>query len=128
MTIEEKLKDYIINEYGSVRKFTLDYHISYSTVATLFTRGIATSSATTLIKICQALCISADELLAGRIVKTEDAPKPVSLEDMFYNFKQQLQNTENLTLNGKPVDPDVLVKLSNSLEVIIEIESRNNKD
>ena len=68
MTIEEELKALLIEKAGSVNKFAHDVGLSTSTVATIFSRGVNKTNINTIIKICQGLHISADELAQGRIV------------------------------------------------------------
>ena len=127
MNTEAKLKQLILDKYGSVRKFTQENNLPYSTVATLFSRGIHKTSVTTLITICNILGISADELLAGRITYVNKQPEPVKVEDYILQLQLNLQNTENLTLNDQPVDEDQINSLVKSLDLIIEIEKRKTK-
>ena len=68
MTGEEKLREIILTRYGSVREFSIKYDIPYSTLSSVFRRGIANAGISTIIKICDALHISADELAIGNIV------------------------------------------------------------
>lgn len=80
MSIEEQLKELIIKKYGSVNKFAQTCGLSTSTVATIFTRGVNKTNISTIIKICQQLGISADELADGKIVpKNDNAQKLRSL-------------------------------------------------
>jgi len=67
MTIEEELKNLMLEQSGSVNKFAKDCGLSTSTVATIFTRGVNKTNINTIIKICQSLNISADELAKGNI-------------------------------------------------------------
>lgn len=67
MTIEEELKALMIEKAGSVNKFAHDCGLSTSTVATMFVRGINKTNVNTIIKICQGLHISADELAKGKV-------------------------------------------------------------
>lgn len=127
MTAEEKLKQLILTKYRSVREFTQMHEIPYSTVATIWQKGIKKTSITTMIKVCQALNISTDELIAGRITFVDDPPEPTRIEDYILQLQQKLQNTENLTLNDQPVDEAQINSLVKSLEVIIEIEKRKTK-
>ena len=76
MTIEEELKALIIKKSGSVNKFSHDNGLSTSTVATIFTRGVNKTNINTIIKICQALQISADELSNGRITYLSEVAHP----------------------------------------------------
>lgn len=77
MTIEEELKALIIKKSGSVNKFSHDNGLSTSTVATIFTRGVNKTNINTIIKICQALQISADELSNGRITYLSEVAHPL---------------------------------------------------
>ena len=74
MTIEEKLKDYILERYSSVREFTTVADIPYTTVYSIFKRGVGNSSVTNVIKICKELGISADALADGEIVPIQKRP------------------------------------------------------
>ena len=67
MTIEEELKAYILSRYNSVREFTIQADIPYTTLDSIFKRGIGNSSVNNVIKICKALKISADALADGNI-------------------------------------------------------------
>jgi len=77
MNIEEQLKELIIRKSGSVNKFSSESGLSTSTVATVFTRGISKTNINTIIKICKALGISADELSNGRITYLSDVTYPL---------------------------------------------------
>lgn len=67
MKTEELLKDYILSRYSSIREFTSQANIPYTTLDSIFKRGIGNSSVSNVIKICKTLHISADELADGRI-------------------------------------------------------------
>ena len=77
MTIEEQLKALMIKKSGSVNKFSHDNGLSTSTVATIFKRGVSNTNINTIIKICQALQISADELSNGRITYLAEIAHPL---------------------------------------------------
>lgn len=87
MTIEEELKAFILEKYPSVREFTIQNHIPYSTIATIFKRGINNSSYSSIFKICDALDISADELADGKIIPRNES---ISWQDkkLFDLYKQ----------------------------------------
>ena len=127
MTAEEKLKQLILSKYKSVREFTLDHNIPYSTVATIWQKGIKKTSITTMIKVCQALGISTDELIAGRITFVDDPPTPTSVEDIIIQTKHILANTEHLTLNGKEIDEATILRLTTYMDALIDAEKRNIK-
>ena len=125
MSTEDKLKQLILSKYRSVREFTLDNNLPYSTVASLFTRGISNASITTVIKICQALCISADELSEGNIVFISEQTKPTKLEDLVFSFKNQIL-TGNLTINDKVMDKATAARLATYMDALLEAEKKNN--
>ena len=101
MTKEEMLRDYILSKYRSVLEFTETIGMPYSTISTIFRRGIDTANIQNIIKICQELEISADALAEGRIESVRhDKDKPTRIEDVIFETKQILYNTKNLTLNG----------------------------
>ena len=50
MTIEKKLKDLILSRYHSIREFTIQHDIPYTTMDSIFRRGIGNSSVTNVKK------------------------------------------------------------------------------
>lgn len=64
--LENKLKDLIIDKYGSVRQFSLKIDIPYTTVDSILKRGIDNSNVGNVIKMCKALNISIDSLLDSK--------------------------------------------------------------
>ena len=68
MTVEQELKALIVERYGSAKNFALEINMPNSTLDNIFRRGVLNSSVTNIIKICNALEISADELADGKIV------------------------------------------------------------
>ena len=72
MSTEEKLKNYIVMKYGSVRKFAPLTGLPYSTIASILRRGVKNCNLQNLQAICDALNISSIALLDGII---EEKPK-----------------------------------------------------
>lgn len=72
MNTEDKLKELILSRYKSIREFTLAIDFPYTTLDSIFKRGIGNSSITNVLKICNALHISADALADGRIEPVYD--------------------------------------------------------
>lgn len=68
---EDKLKEYILTKYKSIREFTVAVNMPYSTIDSIFKRGIRKASIDNIIKICDFLNISVDALIEGII-----EPKP----------------------------------------------------
>lgn len=126
MTTEDRLKQYILTRYKSIREFTQEIGLPYSTMSTILKRGVDNSSVQNIIKICQALKISTDELAEGRIVPASAlVSKPVKVEDIIANTKQMLMNHDNLTLNGQKIDEAEVKNILNSLDLLLEIQKRN---
>ena len=67
MPVEQALKGLILQRYKSVRAFSEHTGIPYSTIDSIFKRGIEHSSVSTILKICRALGIDADALGDGKI-------------------------------------------------------------
>ena len=79
---EEKLKNLIIEKYGSVRQFAFKINIPYTTVDSILKRGIDNSNVGNVIKICKALNISVDALLDNKeVMTTNDIIKDNNLID-----------------------------------------------
>lgn len=115
MTTEEKLKDYILERYNSIREFSQDIDMSYSTLDSILRRGVANSSVVNVIKICKKLNISVDALSEGDIVPLtykKSSPRYFEVEDILADTKHQLI-AGGLTLDGRPADPK-------SIETIIQ--------
>lgn len=128
MTKEEQLKAFILTKYKSLREFTQEFDIPYSTMSTILKRGIDNSNVTNIIKICQALNISADELAEGKIVPVViNESNTTCIENIISYAKQRLLNSKNLTINDKKVTDDVTKRIVTALDVILEIEKRNCK-
>ena len=131
MTTEEKLKELILKRYHSIREFTLTIDIPYTTVDSIFRRGIGNSSVSNVIKICKALGISADALADGEIVPIKERTRtPVNLSD-FIEVKEILSDTKDrlihsgeLTLDGKPIDKDSINSIIDAMDVGVEIVKR----
>lgn len=64
---EDKLKEYILTKYKSIREFTVAVNMPYSTIDSIFKRGIRKASIDNIIKICDFLNISVDALIEGII-------------------------------------------------------------
>jgi len=73
MTIEEQLKAEILTQYRSVRAFTTAIEIPYSTMDSIFKRGIANAGVGTVIKIFKALGLDV-ESLGERELKKDRTP------------------------------------------------------
>ena len=66
--IENKIKDIIIDKYGSVKRFANKIDVPYTTIDTILKRGMLNSNALNVIKICKELNIDVDELANNKLV------------------------------------------------------------
>ena len=62
MTREDRLRNLILDRYISLRQFSIEADIPYSSLMTLLTRGVGGASFDTVVKICNALEIDPREL------------------------------------------------------------------
>ncbi|MDE7223733.1 MAG: helix-turn-helix domain-containing protein [Acetatifactor sp.] len=62
MSREEKLRNLILDAYVSLRQFSIEADIPYSTLMTMLTRGIGGASFDMVIRICRKLGIDPCEL------------------------------------------------------------------
>jgi len=120
MTIEERLKEYILQRYGSLKDFSSSIDMSNSTVNSILIRGIGNSTVSNIIKICKALGISADALADGKIVPVKEYkqldPNQFEVKEILADVKSQLSSLDGLTLDGKPAeqnDLDTIIKAIN---------------
>lgn len=129
MTIEEKIKQYILDRYSSIREFTQIHGIIYSTLDSILKRGISNSSVANVVKICKALGISADELAEGRIVPkvdymVDDNNTLIEVNDILSDTKARLLNYTDLTLNGKPVSEETKKAIVQGIDISVELAKK----
>ena len=124
MTIEEKLKNYILTNYKSVREFVKHAELPYSTVDGILKRGIANSSIGNVLKICKALQISADELANNKIVPIrEESCNHVFLTEipeMIAYMRANQNDYSDLTIDGQTLNNVECETLLNSLTLSVE--------
>lgn len=126
MTAEEILKEYILTKYKSVREFTMESGIPYSTMATILKRGIQNSGVTNIIRICKALDISADELAKGNIVPVplEGSDKMISFQSFIDRTKADLSNVYIMKQNTQQkLTEEQIKRIQKYLDVICQAEN-----
>lgn len=126
MTIEDKLKNLILEQYTSVREFTIKIDMAYSTLDSIFKRGIQNATLTNVLKICKGLHISADALANGDIeYQVLSMDNEHELIDIIINLRCKLLSDKELTFNNKPADQDTIQTILDTLEVGLTIATRN---
>ena len=126
MTVEDKLRAYILERYKSIREFAKAIDMSNSTMDSILRRGIGNSSVSNIIKICKYLNISVDELANGHIVPiTSRKANRIYIEEtdntdvskILQGFKKVLQDTDELTLDGAPIDPKSIDTIVQAIDI-----------
>lgn len=114
MSVEEQLKQLILSNYKSVRAFTLETQLPYSTVDNIFKRGIGGTAVTTVVKICDALNITVEGITRGHIEPRNNSvlslstltPQQSTLLSSFDQLNEEGQTkaveyVEDLVLTGR---------------------------
>lgn len=68
MSPEERLKQEILKRYKSVRAFTQEIGVSYSTVDSMLKRGVTGAGVGTVLKVCGALGIEVESLISDKSI------------------------------------------------------------
>lgn len=128
MSIEDKLKDLILSKYGSMVEFAKQIGMANSTLATIMSRGVHKSSVTNIIKICQALGISADELANDKIVPVDQNIQSRSrmkeIVDIIAFTKRNIQEYGDLTIDGQRMTEAEIEMLIDCIDITVEIIRR----
>ena len=124
MNTEQQLKDLVINKYGSIRNFALQIEMPYSTVDSIFKRGILNASVTNIIRICDVLEISVDSLSRGIVeakVMPDSATHLTFCEQELLRIFRSLNNAgkDLLMANAKACDGNPELKKDRSNEQVI---------
>lgn len=125
MTIEEKLKSLILSRYKSILAFSKESGVAYTTIQSIFTRGIKNSSITSIIKICKKLEISADALANDEIEYERSADEKVlDIQELVFKGRD-LTDDLHMVLDGKRLTKEEVDIVLQSLEVAAAIIRRN---
>ena len=131
MTIETKLKNLILEQYGTMLAFSKACGIKNTTLATIMSRGIHNANIDNIIKMCHTLGISVDELAHDRITPVSNISPPAKDVDLIIkSAKLSLLTADHLTIEGKAVNDDDKQKLADMLDMYYEmmkISQRSNE-
>ena len=97
MTIEEQLKNEILNNYKSIRAFTQKIDIPYSTLDTIFKRGIGGAGVNTVLKIFNELSLDIESIDKGVLTPNNSNNNPV----LNANEKKLISSYRSLNNQGK---------------------------
>ncbi len=111
--IETKLKDMIIEKYGSLKKFASTINIPYPTLDSIFKRGLKKCSSVNLIKICSELNISASQIILNNVIEPYSPSDEIVKSDIYQEF---LINTAELALIRRKIVLDIIAPLKRVIE------------
>lgn len=83
MTLEEQLKSEILTKYKSIRAFTEVIQMPYSTLDSVFKRGIGNAGVVTVLKVFQALDLDMENSIrTGSLVRAgqKNTPEPAAAD------------------------------------------------
>lgn len=125
--IENQLKDLILTKYKSMQAFSDATGIKYQTLVSIFNRGIHKASVTNIIRICQELNISADELAHDKIVPVERQNDSADIKDVVEQLKQSILAYKNLTCDGKQMSKNEIDMFIDGFELSYEIVKKQRE-
>lgn len=126
MKVEEKLKEYILMNYKSIREFVSVVDLPYTTVDGILKRGIHKASVENIIKICKTLNISADELANNRIVPVQNNANNHDLGEMLL-FVKTNRTTAIFTLDALPLTEQELDDFIDGADLLLDLIRRKRE-
>ena len=132
MTIEEKLKDFIISKYGNLSNFSKEIDMANSTLSTILKNGVRKASITNILKICEALEISADGLAEEKIVpytfNQKNPSKSTDIDKMLDHIKNNSGEYTFLTVDDKPLTKKELEFITYGFKLVVQLLKKKRKD
>lgn len=118
LSIENQLRELIVERYDTVVNFSKIVGIKNSTIASILARGVNNSTVDNIIKICNELQISTDALAEGKIVSCDDRKKSEKTLDQFVSdIKRELSNNDKIILDGSALSTSEKLILLDFLEM-----------
>lgn len=117
---EQKLQDFILTKYKSLREFCIMIDRPYSTIANMLKRGLLNSSVDLVLFVTDRLNLDIDELLSGRItLKTDTSLFPeITPHELniirAYRSKPEMQKAVD-TLLGIEHNGDIIKDIENTV-------------
>ncbi len=132
MKVEDRLKNVILNKYKSLREFSIEYDIPYTTLKSMLDRGIGNSSVTNVIKLCKSLGISADALADGEIIPIRERKSipindRIEVKEMVDEIREVLTHNGFITLDGKPISKDGIDAIVDAMDIGVEMAKKKTK-
>ena len=89
--LEIKLKQLIIDKYGSLNKFAEQIGMSWTTLDSILKRGVTNANITNILKITKQLKIDTEQLAAGKIVDSYE-PETIAAHHDDENWTEEELN------------------------------------
>jgi hypothetical protein len=101
----------------------------YTTIDSIFRRGIGNSSVSNVIKICKALGISADALANGEIAPNYQPPTDpfTDVRDIVNETKSKLAHVQQLTIDGVDISIESVEPIIDALDIGYEMVKKKSK-
>ena len=129
MTIEDNLKDFIIDRYGSLLAFSSSINFPHSTLVGILKRGVHNSSINNIIKICSALNLSVEALADDKIVEVKADKKndTIEIKNLITRMKTEIKNHDVVTLNGKKLDNNEVNEMIHFMDFYLQYKQDLSK-
>lgn len=128
MRVEDRLKDLILQRYGSVLNFCTTNEMPQSTVATILRRGIQNSNFSNVVSMCDALGISVDGLADNKIIPiSQGTNQSARVEDILNVTKDQLLNFDALTFERDPVSQETIDYIISAIDIGVEMAKKKKR-
>ena len=105
MSLEDELRELIINKYRSIRQFSIEANIPATTIQSMLNRGIQNAGVKKVMKICDILGLETDALADGYIKE-----KVVNSNSITVNELNYIKKYRALDEHGKDMVDTVLQK------------------
>lgn len=89
MKIEEQLKSIILSQHKSIRSFSLEIDIPYSTIDSILKRGILNAGVGNIIRIFHSLNLDVESISTGCLSFCQESP-PVSSDVSLSQLESEL--------------------------------------
>ena len=100
MSIEQELKELILFKYGSIREFSKILNMPYSTIDSIFKRGVENASFANIMRICERLSISADALAESKITLRTRSELSNDEMELLMLYRQMNEDGRKLLLSN----------------------------
>lgn len=117
MTIEQQIKDLILERSKTVKDFAKEIGMPYGTLDGVLRRGILASGTDNVFRLCKALGISIDALADGVVEETNTERKPKDISQIEEDYLRKCFPT----LDGQPITENELKELRDEIRRAVSL-------